>query len=84
MISRFLGKGRLILRQTSSTLQKHLSGGAPVTLSGLLSLQPTGDAPSPWLALGTFIGLPIALWTYKVKIHLLPAQSHTSYDESDL
>ena len=84
MISRFLGKGRLILRQTSGALQKHLSGGTSLTLSGLLSLQPTSDAPSPWLALGTFIGLPIALWTYKVKIHLLPAQSHTSYDESDL
>ena len=70
MIPRLFGKGRLIIKRTAGTLQKRLGDGVPLTLSGLLSLQPTSDAPSPWLAIGTFIGLPIALWTYKVNLFL--------------
>ncbi|KAH9057486.1 Alpha/Beta hydrolase protein, partial [Lactarius vividus] len=30
-----------------------------------LSLQPSHDAPSGWLALSAFVGLPLALWAYK-------------------
>ena len=34
--------------------------------SSLLSLQPSSDGPSVWLAIATLIGLPAALWAYKV------------------
>ncbi|KAI0086912.1 Alpha/Beta hydrolase protein [Irpex rosettiformis] len=47
----------------------HTSGLNSAPLCALsyafLSLTPSGDAPSPWLALGAFIGLPLALWVYK-------------------
>jgi hypothetical protein len=38
-------------------------------LAGLL-LQPSANAdpPSGWLVLSTFVGLPIALWAYKVRL----------------
>lgn len=38
-------------------------------LAGLL-VQPTANAdpPSGWLVLSTFVGLPIALWAYKVRL----------------
>ena len=37
------------------------------TISAGLFLQPSDDAPSGWLALSAFIGLPLALWAYKVR-----------------
>jgi hypothetical protein len=30
-------------------------------------VQPSADAPSGWLVLSAFLGLPIALWAYKVR-----------------
>jgi hypothetical protein len=38
-------------------------------LAGLL-LQPSANAdpPSGWLVLSAFVGLPIALWAYKVRL----------------
>ncbi|KAH8984456.1 Alpha/Beta hydrolase protein [Lactarius akahatsu] len=36
------------------------------TIAAGLSLQPSHDAPSGWLALSAFVGLPLALWAYKV------------------
>ncbi|KZT67298.1 alpha/beta-hydrolase [Daedalea quercina L-15889] len=36
-----------------------------IAASPLLSLQPTSEAPSVWLAIATLIGLPAALWAYK-------------------
>ena len=38
-------------------------------LPGLL-VQPSANAdpPSGWLVLSTFVGLPIALWAYKVRL----------------
>ncbi|KAH9053973.1 Alpha/Beta hydrolase protein [Lactarius deliciosus] len=35
------------------------------TITAGLSLQPSHDAPSGWLALSAFVGLPLALWAYK-------------------
>lgn len=32
----------------------------------ILSLQPSPDAPSIWLAIAALLGLPAALWAYKV------------------
>ncbi|EED83234.1 predicted protein [Postia placenta Mad-698-R] len=32
----------------------------------MLSLQPSPDPPSAWLAVVTVLGLPIALWSYKI------------------
>ena len=32
-----------------------------------LFLQPSDDAPSGWLVLSAFVGLPLALWAYKVR-----------------
>jgi len=37
------------------------------TITSGLSLQPSHDAPSGWLALSAFVGLPLALWAYKVR-----------------
>jgi hypothetical protein len=35
--------------------------------AGLL-LHPSADEPSGWLVLSAFVGLPIALWAYKVRL----------------
>jgi len=37
----------------------------PLRTAGLL-LQPSANAPSGWLALSAVVGLPVALWAYKV------------------
>lgn len=37
------------------------------SISAGLFLQPSDDAPSGWLALSAFFGLPLALWAYKVR-----------------
>jgi hypothetical protein len=46
------------------------------TFSAGLFLQPSDDAPSGWLALSAFVGLPLALWVYKVR----PAAQLVGYE----
>lgn len=55
-------------RQGSVTSSVSLPGFPVKSLVTAAALTPiTGtDAPSPWLVLGTMIGLPTALWAYKV------------------
>ena len=46
------------------------------SISAGLVLQPSDDAPSGWLVLSAFIGLPLALWAYKVR----PAAQLVGYE----
>ena len=46
-------------------------GRLQTLMAGTMAFQPTGDAPSLWLALGAFVGLPLALWVYKVCLHVV-------------
>lgn len=54
----------------SRTTPKLLSWSTPLNpaLPSVLSLAPSDAPPSPWLAVGAFVGLPLALWAYKVTV----------------
>ncbi|KAJ3539121.1 hypothetical protein NM688_g6413 [Phlebia brevispora] len=52
-------------QQTGELNQIYKCHRAVPFLSSALALNPSPDAPSGWLILGTMIGFPLALWAYK-------------------
>jgi hypothetical protein len=57
------GSGSISLPSLSSLAVTHTLR----TTTGLLS-QPSADEPSGWLVLSAIVGLPMALWAYKVRL----------------
>lgn len=58
-------------RNNPSQLTSHHGRLWQTLMAGTMAFQPTGDTPSLWLALGAFVGLPLALWVYKVCLHVV-------------
>ena len=69
------GSQRSTLAAPSVTLARPLSltSFTPhiALCSSFFALSPSDNAPSPWRALGAFIGLPLALWAYKVNYNTI-------------
>ncbi len=60
-------KTKPILSATSNLLSPYAVSNTLQSITAGLSLQPSDNAPSGWLALSTLVGLPLALWAYKVR-----------------
>ena len=55
---------------TSFTRIPH-SFGRVLPSVAAIGMTPSSDAPSPWMVLGAFVGLPAALWAYKCLMMVL-------------
>lgn len=55
-----------ILRRALRLVNPNGALGWGLSTGMRIALAPTSDMPSPWLVLSAFVGLPAALWTYKV------------------
>ncbi|KAI0947508.1 hypothetical protein AcW1_007721 [Taiwanofungus camphoratus] len=69
-----LSSAKFLVEQSHRSLQSTVSSWMQrnaLFICSALSLQPSPQAPSPWLAVAALFGLPITLWAYKCLMMVL-------------